>query len=112
MREVAPHIVVIATFSNQSLKLGKGVEISRLIDVKATFDAREESDRKRRAEALSTPVHEVSPVVLPNTEEVSSVVKSTANGRESEQKKNVATNKKVDVNGQAVDSRHCRKKVM
>lgn len=74
------------------------------------FDARVESDRKRLREALTTPVSEVSPVVTPNTEELSPVLEWVADGREAEEGLNVAPDIRGRENGLSVDSRHCRNK--
>lgn len=46
------------------------------------FDELEEMDRERVAEALTTPVEEVSPAAPPNTEEGSLVIQGAASARE------------------------------
>lgn len=57
MCEVRPLHRVDGSFPGLKPRAQNGVRVSNLIDIKAMFNARERRDRKRLAEALTTPVH-------------------------------------------------------
>lgn len=69
------------------------------------FDETEERSRKRRADALTAPVEEVSPLVSQNAEKVSSVVESRATARYVGEVSDVAPAKEDNGKGHTVDSR-------
>lgn len=81
VHEVPPTHFGARIFLGSVPRAPEGVKVSNPIDIKAMLDAVEEKVRERLSEALISPADKVSLVVLPNTEEVSPVVESIADGR-------------------------------
>lgn len=68
VREVSPTHRGGRNISGSKRLARERIKVSNVIGIRAMFDAREQRDREKLAEAWTTPVDQVSPVVPPNTE--------------------------------------------
>lgn len=95
MREVRPTHRVDPNFLGSMRRTPDDVQALNLIDTKAMLDGREERDSKMLAEALTSPVGEVSFVFLSNNGNVRPVVEITSDGRKARKVSNVDSNREV-----------------
>lgn len=108
MREVPPTHFGGRNFLTSMPRAREDVNVSNVIDIMTMFDEIEERGRKRSAKALKTPADKLSPIIPPNTDEVSPVSEGTTAGRVAREVSRVALGKRDGGKGHTIDSRHCR----